>query len=128
MAQSSWNYKSEITEYSLQAWRLSHPDEFYGEYWVSDEGVWNRGGTGNWALRGDFLVQAALFNKLMLAVLPSGLCQENVQMEHSEGEDIDFEACNEDPMSEVALAEDKLDFDDMQKIQNLCEGIQDESI
>ncbi len=68
------------------------------------------------ALRGHFLVQAALFNKLMLAVLPSGLCQENVQMEHSAGEDIDFDACNEDPMSEVALAKDKLDFDDMHKI------------
>ncbi len=80
------------------------------------------------ALRGHFLVQAALFNKLMLAVLPSGLCQENVQMEHSEGEDIDFEACNEDPMSEVALAKDKLNFDDIQKIQNLYEGIQDNSV
>jgi len=78
------------------------------------------------ALRGHFLVEAALFNTLMLAVLPRQ--EDDVQMEHSEGEDKDNGACNEDFISEVALAEDKLNFDDIQKIHDLYEGIQGNSV
>ena len=57
----------------------------------------------------------------MLAVLP---CQE-VQMEYSQGEENDCEAYNEDLL---VLGEDKLDSDDVQKIHDLYEGIQDNSI
>ena len=73
------------------------------------------------ALHGHILVQAALFNKLMSAVIP---CQK-VQMEYSEGEENDCVAYKEDL---IVHGEDKLDSDDAQKIHDLYEGIQDNSI
>ena len=72
------------------------------------------------ALHGHFLVQAALFNKLMSAIIP---CQE-VQMEYSEGEQNDCEAYKEDL---IVHGEDKLDSDDAQKIHDLYEEIQHNS-
>ncbi len=68
------------------------------------------------ALRGHFLVEAALVNKLMLAVLPS--CDQN-----------------SDELSELELVgetdtdlEDKLDASEVEKIHDLFRGIRDKSI
>ncbi|XP_065911780.1 uncharacterized protein [Dysidea avara] len=78
------------------------------------------------ALRGHFLVEAALVNKLMLVVLPY---QEEL-VEHNEGEDTnDCEAYDDDPISDkMDVIEDKLSVDDVKNIYDLYEGIQLQSI
>ena len=66
------------------------------------------------ALRGYVLVEAALVNKLMLAVLP---CQEEKAVKIQTPE-IDINISSEH----------KLDAGDVQKIHDLYEGIQDKSV
>lgn len=87
------------------------------------------------ALRGHFLVEAALVNKLMLAVLPCREEKDNHSLvEHSEGEGEDgndYGTSGENPTLEVdpsISSEHKLDAGEVQKIHDLYEGIQDNSM
>ena len=89
--------------------------------------------SGNTArvLCGNFLVAAALVNKLMLAVLP---CQEEKAnhslVEHTEGEDGNNHGTSgESPTPEIDTSissEHMLDAGKAQKTYDLYEGIQDE--
>ncbi len=74
------------------------------------------------ALRGHFLVEAALVNKLMLAVLPC-------QVENTEGDDGNDDGENPTPEIHTSISsEHKLDASEVQKIHVLYERIQDESV
>ena len=78
---------------SLKAWRLSYNNDLHGQYWFNDgleealETVYGSNAISHMisgkavsrALRGHFLVEAALVNKLMSAMLPHQL--ENVLIE-----------------------------------------------
>ncbi len=81
------------------------------------------------ALRGHFLVQAALVNKFMLAVLPcQGEKTNHSLVEHTEE---NHGTSDENPTPEIGTSissELKLDAGEIQKIHDLYEGIQDKSL
>ena len=73
------------------------------------------------ALRGHFLIEAALVNKLMSAVLPHG------QEEHIEEGENDHGSSIETPALDKYTGY-KFDANEVKKIQDLYEGIQSKSI
>ena len=78
------------------------------------------------ALRGHFLVQAALVNKLMLALLPRQ--GDHSLVEHTEE---NHGTSDENPTPEIGTSissEHKLDAGEIQKIHDLYEEIQDKSV
>ncbi len=81
------------------------------------------------AMHGHFLVQAALVNKLMLAVLPcQGEKTNHSLVEHTEE---NHGTSDENPTPEIGTSissELKLDGGEIQKIHDLYEGIQDKSL
>ena len=76
------------------------------------------------ALRGHFLVEAALVNKLMSAVLPHQE-EEEILVENAEDEEgIDSESYGDNPTSHtIPFSGDKLNADDVKAITNLYDGI-----
>ena len=75
------------------------------------------------ALRGHFLVEAALVNKLMSAVLP---CQEEeILVEGERGIDCEYNCNNSNSMPYLG---DKLNADDAQVISDLYDAIQAKSL
>jgi len=80
------------------------------------------------AMRGHFLVEAALVNKLMSAVLP---CYEEEMLlnDTEEEEGIDYEAYGNNPISDVSSSyEDKINTDDVKAISELYDGVQAKSL
>jgi len=148
----------------MQTSRVSHYDEFFGKYWLHDERVRTRGSiygpnavmhmmsgkAVSRALRGHFLVESALVNKLMLAITP---CQ-RIESELEERNDLsdDIDACtdsealcndmhkhetlpfilegNETADLDVAMntVNDHLSITEVEKIHNLFEGLSNKTI
>ena len=77
------------------------------------------------ALRGHFLVEAALVNKLMSAVLP---CQEEeILVESKRGIDCEYN-CNNSTTHLMPYLGDELNADDVQAISDLYDAIQAKSL